>query len=198
LVNFGSFDRNAVDIQKSSSSKEILELGEAAPAARTGRMPPKKSPAAKATAAKNPAPKKATAAKKAPVKKAAKKAPAKKQADSQKKTTAAEPTEVFLLNFDSEDEEDLMEDDVGGAFRTALEDRCQSGEVSCGYQKAKAVFELVVGKEGGSVMIDAGVRSDKRDRIIVGSKGKPITPEDFAQVSESSQMTDMSVIDCYE
>ena len=191
MVNFGSFDRNAVDIQKSSSSKEILvrELGEAAQAARTGRMPPKKSPAAKATAAKNPAPKKATAAKKAP---------AKKLADSQKKTTAAEPTEVFLLNFDSEDEEDLMEDDVGGAFRTALEDRCQSGEVSCGYQKAKAVFELVVGKEGGSVMIDAGVRSDKRDRIIVGSKGKPITPEDFAQVSESSQMTDMSVIDCYE
>jgi hypothetical protein len=189
LVNFGSFDRNAVDIQKSSSSKEILvrELGEAAQAARTGRMPPKKSPAAKATAAK-----------KAPVKKAAKKAPAKKLADSQKKTTAAEPTEVFLLNFDSEDEEDLMEDDVGGAFRTALEDRCQSGEVSCGYQKAKAVFELVVGKEGGSVMIDAGVRSDKRDRIIVGSKGKTITPEDFAQVSESSQMTDMSVIDCYE
>ena len=156
-------------------------------AARTGRMPPKKSPAAKATAAKNPAPKKATAAKKAPAKKEAKKAPDKKPAgsESQKMTTAVEPTEAFLLNFDSEDEEDLMEDDVGGAFRTALEDRCQSGEVSCGYQKAKAVFELVVGKEGGSVMIAAGVRSDKRDRIIVGSKGKTITPADFAQVSES-------------
>ena len=158
-------------------------------ASRTGRMPPKKSPAAKAAAPKNTALKKATAAKKAP---------AKKPAGSKKETTAAEPTEAYHLNFNSEDEEDLMEDDVGGAFRTALEDRCQSGEVSCGYQKAKAVFELVVGKEGGSVMIDAGVRSDKRDRIIVGSKGKPITPEDFAQVSESSQMTDMSVIDCYE
>ena len=84
-------------------------------------MPPKKSPAAKATAAKNPAPKKATAAKKAPVKKAAKKAPAKKLADSQKKTTAAEPTEVFLLNFDSEDEEDLMEE-ISAAVTAAATD----------------------------------------------------------------------------
>jgi len=146
-------------------------------ASRTGRMPPKKSPAAKAAAPKNTALKKATAAKKAP---------AKKPAGSKKETTAAEPTEAYHLNFNSEDEEDLMEDDVGGAFRTALEDRCQSGEVSCGYQKAKAVFELVVGKEGGSVIIDAGVRGDQRDRIIVGSTGKTITPKDFAQVSESS------------
>lgn len=149
-------------------------------AVRTGRMPPKKSPAAKATAAKNHAPKKAQKAT------AAKKSSAKKPAGSQEKMTDAEPTEPYDLNFDSEDEEDLMEDDVGRAFRTALEDRCQSGEVSCGYQKAKAVFDLAVGKEGGSVVFDAGVRGDKRDRITVGRQGKTITPDDFVQVSESS------------
>ena len=50
------------------------------------------------------------------------------------------------------------------------------------------MFELVVGKEGGSVMIQAGARgyADKRDRIIVGNKGKTITQEDFHQVSERS------------
>jgi hypothetical protein len=53
------------------------------------------------------------------------------------------------------------------------------------------VFELVVGKEGGSVMIQAGARgyADKRDRIIVGNKGKTITQEDFHGSVEDTKLS---------
>ena len=52
-----------------------------------------------------------------------------------------------------------------------------------GLQVSKAVWELVVGKPGGSVMFRAGVREDhKKDLIVVGQKGKTITAADFNKV----------------
>ena len=51
-----------------------------------------------------------------------------------------------------------------------------------GYQKANAVYDLVVGKAGGTVLLDAGVNETKANCIIVGAKGKPITEQDFAKV----------------
>jgi len=59
----------------------------------------------------------------------------------------------------------------------ALIDKCHTG-----YQKANAVYDLVVGKAGGTVLLDAGVNETKANCIIVGAKGKPITAQDFAKV----------------
>lgn len=135
-------------------------------------MPPKKKPATKAEAVK-----------KTPVKKpAAKKMNAAAAAAAPPKKKAI-PTKPYALSFDSGDEPDDSGDDeedwVGGAFLSELRDRGE--EVSCGHQTAKAVYNLVVGKEGGTVLLDAGVNETKGNCIIVGQKGKPITPQEFAQ-----------------
>ena len=91
------------------------------------------------------------------------------------------PTEAYPLNFDSDDEPEEME--AGHAFFEELQDR--GHDVYCGYQLSQAVFELVVGKPGGTVMIDAGLREGyhKKNQIIVGKKGKIITAQDFNRVS---------------
>lgn len=141
-------------------------------AARTsaGKASVKQAPTAKKRAEKKPAKKKPAPAKKPP---------AKMSPESVLQWSKGSPsTPMDLRDFESDDEEGLMDEGVGYAFLRELQER--GHDVNCGFQVSKAVFNVVVGKPGGTVLISAGVSLDsKKDKIVVGQKGKPITPKDF-------------------
>ena len=150
-------------------------------------MPPAQKKAARASSGKvsvkkaPPAKKPAVAKKAAKKKPPAKKPPAKMSPESVLQWSRGLPsTSMDLRDFESDDEEGLMDDAVGYAFLRQLEER--GHEVRCGYQISKAVFNVVVGKPGGTVTFKAGVHPNfKKDQIVVGQKGKPITAKDFEQ-----------------
>jgi hypothetical protein len=134
------------------------------------KAPPAKKPAAKKPAAKKPTKKSAPA----------KKPPAKMSPERVLQWSKGSPSTSMDLTFDSDDEEDLMDDAVGYAFLRELQER--GHEVRCGYQISKAVFNVVVGKPGGTVVFKAGVHPNfNKDQIVVGQKGKTITAKDFEQ-----------------
>ena len=146
----------------------------------------KAKPAKPATVRKQSAKKKATPVEKTKPKTepAARKPPAAKKKSMPKKMFGVR--DFFDCNTDVEDEmmEAALESD-GWSFYNELSERSGGGEYgfSYGLQVSKAVWELVVGKPGGSVMFRAGVREDhKKDLIVVGQKGKTITAADFNKV----------------